>query len=30
MAKRKCTNEQIIAALLEHGTISAAAQACGI
>lgn len=30
MAKRKCTNEQIIAALLEHGTVSAAARACGI
>ena len=28
--KRKSTDEQIIAALLQHGTISAAAQACGI
>lgn len=30
MAKRKSTDEQIIAALLQHGTISAAAQVCGI
>lgn len=30
MAKRKSTDEQIIAALLQHGTISAAAQACGV
>ena len=30
MAKTKCTDEQIIAALLQHGTISKAAEACGI
>ena len=30
MAKTKCTDEQIIAALLQHGTIKDAAQACGI
>lgn len=30
MAKTKCTDEQIIAALLQHGTIKEAAQACDI
>lgn len=30
MAKTKCTDEQIIAALLQHGTMTEAAQACGI
>ena len=30
MAKTKCTDEQIIAALLQHGTITEAAQACGV
>ena len=30
MAKTKCTDEQIIAALLSHGTIKEAAEACGI
>ncbi len=30
MAKTKCTDEQIIAALLQHGTITDAANVCGI
>lgn len=30
MAKTKCTDEQIIAALLQHGTIAKAAEACDI
>jgi len=30
MAAKKCSNEQIIAALLAHGTMQEAAQACGI
>ena len=30
MAKTKCTDEQIIASLLQHGTIKDAAQACDL